>query len=64
MMMDGAVRTLSAKIQKLALDALCTRAGGEIIAAEVFEQNPPPIRIGTTTLTITIDGNKATATIR
>lgn len=62
LLMDGSVHTLSIKVQKPTLDALCTRNGGEVIGADAFLAAPHPGQAAMT-MTIKIDGNKATATM-
>ena len=65
LLLDGSVRVLSAKTQKPALDALITRAGGEIVPAAVFRAIGAGLNAGDRgSVTIVIDGGKATARFR
>lgn len=65
LMMDGAVATLSIKANPAVVNALMTRAGGEIVPPDAFDAPfGGPARPGAVTLVITLDGGKATAVIR
>lgn len=65
MVMDGSVKMLSSRTEPPMLHALITRAGGEIVPADVF--GPAGGRggpAGMATITVRIEGGKGTATIR
>ena len=62
LLMDGAVKALSAKTNPATVNALATRAGGEVVPADVFQR--VGVGRGGATLTIVVEGGKATATIR
>ena len=65
MLMDGSVKILSEKANREVVKALMTRAAGEVIPGEVFQNNGQgPAPPGTLTITIVTEGGKATATIR